>query len=185
MYTEIEAKLKIDSPADIEHRLAELGAQFVAQRLQRDAYFNDTHSTIAKKDRCLRLRRESVNKTKRFILSHKGARQKDNFKKRQEIEVEVADGDATEELLSALGYKQVLLFEKRRRLWMFADCIIALDELPLLGFFVEIEGPDDQKISAVQEKLGLAHLPHIPESYARLVTDKLSELGYKKKELFL
>jgi len=185
MGIEIEAKLKVDSLRDVERRLIALGAQFLAEKLQKDMYFNDPRGILAKSDRCLRLRTESVGQTKHFILTHKGVRQKDNFKKREEIEVEVADADITEELLLALGYERALLFEKRRRLWLFADCLVALDELPLLGAFVEIEGPDDKKISAVQESIGLGHLSHVSESYARLVTEKMRELGYKKMELLL
>ncbi len=47
-----------------------------------------------------------------------------------------------------------------------------MDELPLLGSFLEIEGPDDKKIADVQKNLGLANLPHITESYASLVAKK-------------
>ena len=72
----------------------------------------------------------------------------------------------------ALEYEKVLVFEKKRRIWRLGDCKIALDELPLLGSFVEIEGPDDKKIADVQKNLGLADLPHITESYASLVAKK-------------
>ena len=52
------------------------------------------------------------------------------------------------------------------------DC---LDDLPGLGSFVEIEGPDDKSITDAQRNLGLADLPHILESYALLVEQKLKE----------
>jgi hypothetical protein len=38
---------------------------------------------------------------------------------------------------------------------------------------VEIEGPDDRSIADIQRSLGLADLPHIPESYAALMIEKL------------
>jgi adenylate cyclase class IV len=47
-----------------------------------------------------------------------------------------------------------------------------LDQLPLLGDFVEIEGPDEEKIATAQEKLGLSDLSHIAEGYASLVAKK-------------
>jgi hypothetical protein len=49
---------------------------------------------------------------------------------------------------------------------------------------VEIEGPAEKKIAAVQKKLGLSDSPHISESYAILVERKLRELGRTGKEVF-
>lgn len=168
MCFEIEAKLKVDSLPETECKLIELGAEFLAEQLQTDYHFDDTNTTLTTNDRCLRLRRQIVDGNESFFLTYKGAKEKSNFKKRQEIEIEIADEDSTEKLLSALGYEKVLVVEKKRRVWQLGACEVALDRLPLLGDFVEIEGPDDEKITDVQERLGLARLPHIIESYACL-----------------
>jgi adenylate cyclase class IV len=77
------------------------------------------------------------------------------------------------------------VFEKKRRIWQFGGCEVALDELPLLGSFVEIEGRDGEKIADVQRNLGLSNLPVILESYASLMEKKLRQLGRKEKEVFL
>jgi adenylate cyclase class 2 len=172
MCTEIEAKLKVDSLPEIEHKLAELGAEFLAEQLQTDYHFDDANTTLTKTDRCLRLRKQIVGKSESFFLTYKGAKEKSNFKRRQEIEFEIKDADSVRKLLSALGYEQSLVVEKKRRLWKLGDCEVALDRLPLLGDFVEIEGPDEEKIATAQEKLGLSDLSHIAESYASLVTKK-------------
>ncbi len=173
MCIEIEAKLKVGSLENIKRKLVELGAEFTAEKLQRDYYFDDINRTLTKTDRCLRLRRESVNKSEGFFLTYKGAREKDLFKKRQEINMEIQDPESTEKMLAALGYNRVMVVEKKRRTWRHRDCIVALDELPLLGVFVEIEGPDDKKIVNVQSDLGLAGLPHIAKGYACLMERKL------------
>ena len=175
MRTEIEAKLKIDSLDKIAKKLDELGAEFLEEQLQTDLYFDDADKTLTKTDRCLRLRRQLVGRSERIFVTYKGARQKSEFKKRQEIELEVTDADSMEELLSALAYEKILVFEKRRRIWRVGQCSVALDELPLLGDFVEIEGPDDKRIADVQRSLGLTDLPHIKESYASLVAEKLRQ----------
>ncbi len=172
MCTEIEAKLKVDSHKEVIEKLDELGAEFLEEQLQTDYYFDDANRTLTKGDRCLRLRRQSVDDEEKVFLTYKGAREKDEFKKRQEIEIEIKDADSVEKLLSALAYEKVLVLEKRRRIWRLGGCKVALDELPLLGSFVEIEGPDDKKIADVQRNLGLADLPHITESYASLVAKK-------------
>jgi len=172
MPTEIEAKLKVDSLEEIERKLPELGAEFQAEQLQIDYFFDDVNSTLTKTDRCLRLRKQMVGKKESFFLTYKGAKEKSSLKKRQEIEFEIKDADSVRKLLSALGYEEVLAIEKKRRLWQLGDCEVALDKLPLLGDFVEIEGPDEDKIATVQKSLGLTDLPHITESYASLVVKK-------------
>jgi len=184
MSTEIEAKLKVDSHKEIIEKLAELGAEFLEEQLQTDYYFDDVNSELTKTDRCLRLRRQMVGKSEKFFLTYKGAKEKNEFKKRQEIEIEVGDGDSAEKLLSALGYEKVLVFEKKRRIWRFGECVVALDELPLLGGFVEIEGPDGESIADAQRNLGLANLSHIGESYACLMDEKLRQLGKGERKVF-
>jgi len=175
MCTEIEAKLKVESHNEIVKKLTRLGAEFLAEQLQTDYYFDDANRTFTKSDRCLRLRRQVTGGTEKIFLTYKGPREKAEFKKRQEIEIEVGDSDSAEKLLSALAYEKVLAFEKKRRIWRLGECEVALDNLPLLGSFVEIEGPDDKKIVDVQRSLGLADLPHITESYALLVEKKLQK----------
>jgi adenylate cyclase class 2 len=175
MCVEIEAKLKVDSLADVERRLNDLGAEFVAEQSQSDDHFDDANATLATTDRCLRLRRQSIGPDEKFFLTHKGAKESSNFKKRREIELEICDADVMSELLAALGYKKVLVVEKTRRLWRFRGCEVALDHLPQIGDFVEIEGPDDEMIAKVQQSLGLAHLQHVAKSYAQMIAEKLNK----------
>ena len=172
MCFEIEAKLKVDSLPEIERKLGEFGAEFLAEQLQMDYLFDDANAALTTTDRCLRLRRQSVAGRERYFLTYKGAKEKSNFKKRQEIEIEIIEADSTKKLLSALGYEKVLVVEKKRRLWQFGGCSVALDQLPLLGAFVEIEGPDDETIADVQQRLSLAGLPHIAKSYAQLTKEE-------------
>ena len=182
MCTEIEAKIKVDSLQEVERKLAQLGACFLAERLQTDYHFDDASAAFARTDRCLRLRCQKDKESERFFLTYKGAKEKSRFKKRQEIEIEIKDPDSVRKLLSALGYEKVLVVEKTRRAWRLGGCEVALDHLPLLGDFVEIEGPDEEKIAAVQGDLGLSGLPHIPKGYAALTRAKLSELGKNNYE---
>jgi hypothetical protein len=60
---------------------------------------------------------------------------------------------------------------------------VCLDELPLLGKFIEVEGENADKISVVLEALSLSGLEHIDDGYARLIKDKLDELGIEDKEV--
>ena len=175
MCTEIEAKLKVDSLSETENKLGELDAEFLAEQLQTDYFFDDVNSTLTNTDQCLRLRKQMVEKSESCFLTYKGSKEKSNLKRRKEIESEITDADSIHKLLQALGYEQVLIVEKKRRLWLFGNCEVALDHLPLLGDFVEIEGPDEENISNVQNSLGLADLPHIPQSYASLLKEQIQK----------
>lgn len=173
MYIEIETKLKVEFFDDIIERLTQLGAEFVTDQSQQDFYYDDTDANMAKSDRALRLRRQINAQNEKIILTYKGPKQPSNLKKRQEIETEVVDLDSAEKILAALGYNRALVVQKKRSIWQLGDCEVALDEVSSLGSFVEIEGPDNKKITDVQQRLGLADLPHIKESYACLLTEKL------------
>jgi adenylate cyclase class 2 len=185
MHVEIEAKLKVDSLAEVERRLAACGAAFRRETVQTDFYFDTDDGALTRADRCLRLRREETGEHARVILAYKGAKESDDYKKRREIELEVNDAEAAELLLKELGYGKALAFDKRRRTWELLDCEVALDELPLLGTFVEIEGPASATIARVQEMLGLSGMPHIRESYAALVAQELGRRGRGRRAVYL
>ncbi len=185
MHEEIEAKLKVDSLETVERRLGACGATYLCESVQTDAYFDTTARAFARGDKALRLRRERIGQRERIILTYKGPKQPDDYKKRVEVEVEVSNGEAAEALLAALGYDKALAFNKRRRLWRLRDCEVALDELPLLGTFVEIEGPDSRSILQVQEMLGLSGVSHTMDSYASLIQRELAREGRDRREVYL
>jgi adenylate cyclase class 2 len=181
MDIEIEAKLKVDSPDVVAERLSQLGAEFVEEQVQIDSYFDDANRSMTTGDKCLRLRQEQAGDNERVYLTYKGAREKGQFKRRPEVEVELKDWQSAEGLLSALGFEKVLGFEKARRLWHIGGCSVSLDKLELLGEFMEIEGPNEEKIAVVQKSLGLENVAHIPQSYATLMAEKLGREGVGKQ----
>ena len=176
MYTEIEAKLKVDSLEEVRKKLKELDAEFAGELLQEDVLFDDYSDSLTKADSCIRLRKQTTDGETKYILTYKGAKEKSSFKKRHEIEVEVSDGESVQNILSALGYEKKITVEKHRSLWRLGGCKVALDQLKNLGNFVEIEGPDEKIINDVQKSLGLNNSQHIPKSYASLIADKLTEM---------
>lgn len=185
MYLEIEAKLKVDSFERIEDRLAEQGALFVSEMVQTDYYFDTPEGDLTQTDQCLRLRVETTQGDERLVVTYKGPKQVDNFKKRREVNLDVTDSAAFEALLEGLGYQRALAFDKRRREWKLKDCLIALDTLPLIGTFVEIEGPNSQVILDVQKALELTDAPHVMDSYATQIDAALSRLESPLREVFL
>jgi adenylate cyclase class 2 len=184
MSVEIETKIKVESLDEIAVRLDALGAKLLYEVSQADTYFDDAAETLFASDCGLRLRKQVDGKNQKIILTYKGPRQKSHFKSRTEIEIEVSDFEVVAELLAALGFKKTLVFEKRRRVWQMSECVVCLDELPLLGSFVEIEALGEEPITESLRKLQLADLGHINESYAHLIRAKLDEIGSDKPEAF-
>jgi predicted adenylyl cyclase CyaB len=102
-------------------------------------------------------------------MTFKGPRQPGPFKKREEINVRVGCGSAACALLRNLGCVEIMRFQKRRETWELGACEVALDDVPHLGLFVEIEGPDTESVRRVQGELGLQNARHIPQSYISLL----------------
>jgi adenylate cyclase, class 2 len=169
MNMEIEAKLKVDSLEPVAQMLAQIGATAGGEVVQTDYYFDDAAGSLAKSDKALRMRKEVQECKEKTILAYKGPRENGQFKRRTEIQFGVDNAQQAIALLSSLGFEEAMVIQKRRMIWWLEGCEIALDELPHLGTFVEIEGPSEEIIAAVQAKLGLADAEHIKESYAILM----------------
>lgn len=172
---EIEAKLKVDSFEPVLTRLSELGALNKAPEKQSDIYFDDAGLSLRKADKGLRLRIAESNGSEKLTLCYKGPREDRLYKTRDEIELTVTEYKAAVDFVSALGYQQVLTVTKNRQVWEIGNCEVALDEVDMLGKFVEIEGRSEKKISEVREKLGLDKLKQINETYACLLDEKLAK----------
>jgi adenylate cyclase class 2 len=185
---EIEAKLKYERHEDLRKVLKEAGADFAGEYIQRDSYYDDAAGSLKAGRSALRVRRQvevGGPQSPSAAITFKGPLENSQFKKRQEINIEVADGHAAEELLAGLGYHKMLLVEKRRSVWRLGGCEVALDEVPLIGRFVEIEGRDENEVNAVQARIGLAHLEHIPQSYTTMVLGEMERRGVNLVEVTL
>ena len=177
MKIEIEATMPLRDPEAREARLLALGARRGPVLHETNSFFDTTDAVLKASDQGLRLRvRESPDGAPQAVtITHKGPRAHGKLKSRQETELNVDDARSAADLLSVLGYGPVFTFEKRRRCWEFSQCHIAIDTLPLLGHFVEIEGPSDDVVLAVREQLGLAGVPLIQASYIAMLTTHLAQ----------
>lgn len=183
MKLEIEAKVKVENLESVAQKLAQAGACFKHELLEKDSYFIDADRTVVGHGCGLRLRRQKINETEKVLLTYKGPKKKTKFKTRQEIEFEISEPDKAEMLLAALGCYKKLTFEKKRSLWRLDKCMICLDELPLLGRFVEVEGPDEDAVEDVLKRIGLSDHENINKGYAKLMMTRLEETGSKKTEI--
>ena len=175
MPIEIEAKMRLHDPAALEATLRGLDAEFRADILEVNTFFDTPDNDLKAADEGLRVRVERTDAGEQALITHKGPRTHGRLKSRSETQLEVADARDAGELLQALGYHPALTFEKRRRRWSIDGCLVELDTLPHLGEFVEIEGPTDEAVQALRDKLGLADAPLVPTSYIAMLRSHLLE----------
>jgi adenylate cyclase, class 2 len=177
---EIEAKLKYEKHEDLKKVLKEAGADFAGDYIQRDSYYDDVACSLRVRGCAFRLREEvkaGSTSTAKVVITVKGPIEASQFKRRSEDNLEVKDRRSAEGMIRGLGYHKMLLVEKRRSVWRLDGCEVAMDELPLIGRFVEIEGRDENAVSAVQVRIGLGDLEHMPQSYTAMVLGEMERRG--------
>ncbi len=173
MSHEIEAKVKVSALATITEKLKKLGADHLRDIKQADTYFMDSNNQLSLNDCGLRIRREIDDGSETAMVTFKGARTKSQYKSRPEYESGISDAAMGEKIFESLGYSKRITIQKKRSIWRIDDCLVCLDELPRLGCFVEIEGPDENIITEILAKLGLQNEPHISEGYASMMAHQL------------
>ncbi len=171
MSNEVEAKLPVDSFDPLRDALKSAEAAFLGRVLQTDTYYDTPENEMAGSDRGLRIRRLELLEPGRDDwdlrpqLTYKGPRDtKAEFKTRREVETHFEDASVLDEVLGVCGMRASMVIQKRRSSYRMNDCKIELDELPFIGRFVEIEGPDEKSIQSVLDALGLEGQP-IHDSY--------------------
>jgi adenylate cyclase, class 2 len=179
MPTEVEIKLQVDAHDPVRAKLQQRGAESLGKVLEINHIFDNAERTMLATDRGLRVRecRNDHGELLRAILTYKGPRAPGRIKRREEIELTVDDPAAASTLLEQLGFLEAVRFEKRRESWRLGDCLVELDEVPYLGAFIEIEGPDEAHIEQVRTELGLANTPLVRGSYIGLLVRHCQNQG--------
>jgi adenylate cyclase class 2 len=144
---EIEVKLRIASPEILAPRLQAAGFRPVQPETLETNVLWDRAGELKAADCALRLRRYGD----RTILTWKGARVADpRLKVRPERETGVADPEAMEAILAALGFAPVLTMVKHRAIWAREGLEACVDRTPF-GCFLELEGDRDAIDGAMAE----------------------------------
>lgn len=171
MAQEIEAKYRLEDPAALRERLATCGAKRSAHVLETNRIFDTADGRLRSSDCGLRLRTcRSLGDKQQLsaTLTYKGPRAAGEMKIREEVETVVSNPSASMTILQHLGFSEVVLYEKRRETWQLDACEVCLDELPQLGWFVEIEGPGVEAVKAVAGRLALETTLPLCETYIEM-----------------
>ena len=172
MPIEIEKKYRLPKKlrATVERRLRESGAAAQAVEFEVNTLYRG--GRIDSGARALRLRRFG---SKAKLTFKQRIPTTSAIKHQLENETEVADADATHAILTSLGYRPALIYEKRRALWNIGRAKVVIDELPF-GLFMEIEA-SEKEIARVERLLDIARLPAVMETYPMLT----AKLGKNRK----
>jgi len=191
MAHEIEAKFPVNELARVRRRLRGSGAVFLGTYVQTDRFYDLPDRTYHKNGcglrlRCLKILRSGAKKLDaRPEITFKGPIQSNaRVKIRREIQTRLDCGQTAHQLLLACGLEQVMCYQKRRGSYRLGGCRVELDQLPLLGSFVEIEGPNEKAVVAVRKTLHI-EADHIPSSYLHLLTEHCKTTGAQAGEMML
>jgi adenylate cyclase class 2 len=151
MATESELKIPVDDLESIRARLDSAGAG-CARRSEHEVnvVLDRADHHLEGLQQLLRVRRFGG----RWILTFKGTpRFEGAVKQREELELEVSDGETLIELLGRLGFDPAVRYEKEREVWRLSGVEVTLDHTPM-GDFVELEG-ETADLAGVALRLGL------------------------------
>jgi adenylate cyclase class 2 len=169
---EIEKKYRLNSAqrADVLQRLKDAGAEDRGEEFEENTIYSG--NALKRGTSVLRLRRAGA----RALLTYKERVANESAVKHQrEEETAVDDASAMAVILDALGFKPLLVYEKRRQTWSLGPTEVVIDELPF-GLFMEIEGSEED-IDAAERTLGIRDLPAEHETYPRLTEQHGEHVG--------
>lgn len=188
MSYEVELKFRLDHFQTIETAIRQRGAAEKPIVSHIDRYFNHPSRDFRSTDEAFRIR--SVGHSN--CITYKGPVLGNVAKTRQEIEVDVADSpEAAErllEMMKCLGFRFVRDVRKMRRAfslnWNQRDYELALDEVPELGCFLEIEllADDEDRESAESAVWELARSLGLTASEPRSYLDLLIDLDGQRRK---
>ncbi len=155
-----------------------LAAGFVPgeQVKETDMYFNGAQRDFRRTDEALRLRSvcSLPDGPCESLLTYKGPKLDQVSSTRTEYETVVSQGETTEKILEALGYRAIFTVEKVRRTYRKDHVTLCLDDVAGLGQFLELETlapAEEYREKALEEILGLLDRLGVPQ-------DQLTRLSY-------
>ncbi|MGD9210375.1 MAG: class IV adenylate cyclase [Desulfobacteraceae bacterium] len=169
---EIEVKFFLADEKLIRNKITALGKVFKTKSFEFNIRYENQDESLLSKRILLRLRKD--NQVHLTVKTAPIAQQKQSeFKILRELEVTVDDFDKMNQILIALGFHQVQIYEKWRETLVFDNTIICLDSLPF-GTFLEIEG-SKEKILSTAKVFGL-------DWSCRILSNYLEIFEYLKKK---
>ena len=181
MGLEIEIKVKVDSLDTIRQKLEANSCVKIADQDEYDIYFNSPFHDFAKSDEALRLRyvkNQKVGKIMPPCITYKGPKVgREGFKAREELIVDLSDGDEFAHILEKLGFTKTAEVIKHREIYQCKDAIVTLDDLKGVGYFSEIEASfelsEDEAVATIEKTAEMAQIKgeRLTKSYLEILLE--------------
>ncbi len=146
MYTEYEVRVLEIDVDEVKKKLEEIGAILEWDRLQR-RYVYDFIPKVDGKWLRLRTNGDKTTLTIKNVVSSE-------IDGTQELEIKVDDFEKTNLILNELGYEAKGYQENRRVQYTLDGVEIDIDYWPKIPTYLEIEGPSEEIVYEVLNKLG-------------------------------
>lgn len=161
---EVEIKFRIVDLEALTSTLNSAGFHLITPRThEMNTLYDLPGRTLRARGALLRLRQYGEKWT--LTYKDKGSNG-GKHKARPEIESQVQNGPAMDQILRALGFEPVFSYEKFRTEWTDKQGYVVVDETPI-GNFGEIEG-DPEWIDLIAGNLGVNENQYIKASYSEL-----------------
>lgn len=174
---ELEIKLKIESE-ELFQIIYETCLEFFgppqSHVSQLDEYYDTPDKQLKKQDLVIRIR--SMNGNKTIALKSPRIELPSGSTSRIELEFLSAEGEKVHQQLLEKGLHPFEASEKERLTFLHKECEIAIDKLPFIGRFIEIEGPSELAIGEVINLLKLSSCEVVRKNYGELIREKFQEL---------
>jgi adenylate cyclase class 2 len=189
MAREVEVKYRVEDFTGVRRALRSAGAEYQATVLQTDTYLDTPQRRLLRDDNGLRLRqrryirRAAGKRDDRPELTFKGpAHPAGRVKSRREVQTRLDCPDAIFAILRGCGFEPTLVIQKRRATYRLGPCLVELDELPMIGRFVEIECPHERAVGRIAARLKLPGEP-IVDHYVNLLRERCGRVGKRCREV--
>ncbi len=175
---EIEIKLKVAGDYEpMSQRLTAAGARYVRDVRETNIFLDTSDGQLRTSRAALRLRHQITPEGQVLpsVVTWKGPKTVAQVSSRPSVDFYAQPPEMAELLFSQLGYVKFMEFQKRRRSYEFRDCLVELDDMPVFGFFLEIEAPTEAAVMAARRELKLEDLPVEETSYFAMVKKYLQQ----------
>ncbi len=166
---EIEIKFAVKDTKAITDKLRKMGFRVAVGRHREKNYlFDDSAESLQKAGKLLRVRKTPSGQTVTFKGPISAA---SKLKHREEIECRIEDADVLMQILREVGFRIRTEYSKYRTVFEKEGFNISLDETEA-GNYLEVEGPSDEEITKLGEKLGYSERDFVRRTYAELIGEK-------------
>lgn len=178
MAREIEIKLAIKDKKQLERILKICKSKTnedSPEIFQRDEYFDTSDGLLKREDLTVRLR--TLNDSIKIAVKSPRVFISDKTHSRVEIEFTVPDEKDIRQEIANHNLIVTAIIEKLRQSFHFNNVFVAIDKLPFIGKFIEIEARNPESINNMMKFLGLHEDNAVRENYTELLQIHFAEIG--------